>query len=171
MEVVLAGRFLEKTEIVVGVGTALAVPVDYESRDAHAAGLLNLLSQDSGILAGVADVDVATLAEPRHVDSEELRGGRRRLRVLAQRTMTPRRRAPGDNHEASYGEAQQRLRQMHAPFLNLSFVDLDAVMDSTVASAGSRMSTQEKPVDAQNCGTACSWRMTHRSAAGVINTT
>src|SRR5207302_9664603 len=53
VEMVLARGVLEEAEIVVGVGAALAVPVDYESRNAHAVGLLNLLSQNRGILAGV----------------------------------------------------------------------------------------------------------------------
>src|SRR3979490_680824 len=36
VEVALAGGFLQKREIVIGVRTALTVPIHYESRDAQA---------------------------------------------------------------------------------------------------------------------------------------
>jgi hypothetical protein len=82
LEVALTRRFLQQSEIVIRVRTTLAIPVDYEGSDAHAAGLLNLLAEKRGILAGVAHIHVAVVSKPWHVNCEQLRRKRRRQPAL-----------------------------------------------------------------------------------------
>lgn len=99
LKVTFASRFLQQSKIVVRVGIAIPVPVHNESGYSHVPSLFDLLSQDGWVLARVANVDVIVITEPRHIDSQKFRRHARRLRVLLQRVMSARSRAPGGQHK------------------------------------------------------------------------
>jgi hypothetical protein len=100
--------FLQECEIVIGERGTLAVPIDDERRDAHVSRLLDLLSQNCGIVAGITDVHVLPVAEPRHVNGEELGPCVRSLRILLQGgAVYAGRGAPGAYHEAHDRQCQQ----------------------------------------------------------------
>ena len=79
---VLARSLLHQSKIVIRIGPSVSVPVDDEAGDPHVMGLLNLLAEHSRILARIADIHVAVIPEPWHINGENLRGGRWSLGVL-----------------------------------------------------------------------------------------
>src|SRR5260370_908914 len=72
LEMAFACGLLQETKVVIGVRAAFAIPVDYKCGDPHATSLLNLSAKDGRVLAGVADIHVAVISEPRHIDCKKL---------------------------------------------------------------------------------------------------
>src|ERR1700731_3968311 len=99
LKVAFAGCSLQQPEIVIGIRPGLAVPVDYKRGDSHATSLLNLLAENSGILAGIAHIHVGVVSKPGHVNREKFRRESRRQSVLNQNAMNAAGCAPARNHK------------------------------------------------------------------------
>src|SRR5579872_5977982 len=99
LKMIFAGCLLQKTEVVIGVGTTFAVPVDDKGGDTHSPSFLNLLAQDTGVLAGVTDIHVGMVAEPGHIDGKEFRREGRSQSVLHKTAMDARGGASARHHK------------------------------------------------------------------------
>src|SRR5258708_31875360 len=108
-----AGGLLQENKVVVGVRAAFAVPVDYKCGDPHATSLLNLSAKDGRVLAGVPDIHVAVISEPRHIDCKKLGRQAWRLSISHRGGVHAAGCTPARHLQNSQGKAEQTLCQSY----------------------------------------------------------
>jgi hypothetical protein len=114
LKMALARDLLQQGKICVGIGRAVAVPINYERRNSKASSMVNLLAEHSGVMAGVTNIHMGVVSEPWHVDSQQRRQWRWVMR--GQGMIGGGRIAPFCDRKTRHHQTQQRFRQLESPF-------------------------------------------------------